>query len=92
MTKKKLFRREVLLLQIANFTKKKIFLFFMLITLIILISISAYFGYRYFYNKNAKVLSMIVVNQTGSSATVVWQTDREVFGYIELEGNRYRKD
>lgn len=56
---------------------------------VLLIGVLVYYGYTVSYNKNAKITSIMVVNQTESSATVVWQTDRKVKGSLEVEGYRY---
>ena len=56
---------------------------------ILLIGVLVYYGYTVSYNKNAKITSIMVVNQTESSATVVWQTDRKVKGSLEVDDYRY---
>lgn len=69
--------------------KKQIVIILCSLLSILLIGVLVYYGYTVSYNKNAKIISIMVVNQTESSATVIWQTDRKVKGSLEVGGYRY---
>ncbi|HOU75679.1 MAG TPA: fibronectin type III domain-containing protein [Candidatus Dojkabacteria bacterium] len=56
---------------------------------IIILGMSIYFGYLFIYNRNTKITSIIITNQTESSATIVWQTDKPVKGSIIVGGYKY---
>ncbi len=80
---------NIVIKKIPKIEIKKYLKLLLIIVGFVFLGALTYFGYKYYYYKNIEIQSLMVVNQTENSATIIWQTDKKVFSEVEMNGEKY---